>query len=42
MKKASLYTLPKYLILHLSRFINGYYHSEKNDREVIYDEFIKI
>lgn len=26
-KRAALYTLPKYLILHLSRFIKGYYDS---------------
>lgn len=32
-----LYTLPKYLILHLSRFIKGYYDNEKNTRDIEFD-----
>lgn len=27
--------------MHLSRFIKGYYDSEKNYREVTYEEYIK-
>jgi hypothetical protein len=41
-KRAYLYTTPKYLILHFSRFIKGYYDNEKNSREVSFDENIRI
>lgn len=41
-KRACLYTTPKFLILHLSRFIKGYFDSEKNYREVNFDEYIKV
>lgn len=37
-----MYSVPKYLILHLSRFIKGYYDNEKNTREVSFDEVINI
>lgn len=37
-KSTFLYTLPKYLILHLARFKKGYYSSEKINTVVEYDE----
>lgn len=42
-KKASiLYSTPKYLILHLSRFMKGWYSNEKNSREVEYDDSLLL
>jgi ubiquitin carboxyl-terminal hydrolase 2/21 len=41
-KQALLYTVPRYLILHLSRFLKGYYNSEKNNREVSFEEYITV
>lgn len=34
--------MPKFLVLHLSRFIKGYYKSEKNSREVRFDERLTL
>lgn len=41
-KSTFLYTLPKYLILHLARFKKGYYSSEKVNTIVEFDEYLSL
>lgn len=41
-KKSYLYTLPNYLILHLSRFKQGYISNEKINTVVEYDEDLAL
>ena len=41
-KETSLYTLPNYLILHLSRFKQGYISNEKINTNVEFDEQLTL
>ena len=41
-KSTFLYTLPKYLILHLARFKKGYYSNEKINTIVEFDETLSL
>jgi ubiquitin C-terminal hydrolase len=41
-KESVLYSLPNFLILHISRFIKGYYESQKNSRQIIFDQILSF
>ena len=41
-KTTFLYTLPRYLILHLARFKQGYYSNEKINTVLQFDELLSL